>query len=100
MQPRCRGHHGRPTLLRTEGFRFFFFSNEGTEPPPVHVHKAEVHGKWWLDPPTLACSKGFTGKELRRIRELIFAHRIELMERGNEHFSSCVPQGRRPLVRP
>src|SRR3989442_1801226 len=29
-----------PTLLRVEGFRFFFFSNEGQEPPHVHVSKA------------------------------------------------------------
>jgi hypothetical protein len=77
-----------PTLLRTEGFRFFFFSNEGSEPPHVHVHKADAHCKWWLDPLALAYSKGFTGKELRRIRELTFAHRIEFMERWNEHFSS------------
>jgi len=29
-----------PTLLRVEGFRFFFFSNEGQEPPHVHVGRA------------------------------------------------------------
>ena len=28
-----------PTLLYVEGFRFFFFSNEGREPPHVHVEK-------------------------------------------------------------
>ena len=26
-----------PTLLQTEGFRFFFYSNERREPPHVHV---------------------------------------------------------------
>jgi hypothetical protein len=30
-----------PTLLRVEGFRFFFFSNEGQEPPHVHVSKGD-----------------------------------------------------------
>ena len=30
-----------PTLLQTEGFRFFFYSNERLEPPHVHVEKGE-----------------------------------------------------------
>ena len=28
-----------PTVLLVEGYRFFFFSNEGQEPPHVHVRK-------------------------------------------------------------
>jgi uncharacterized protein DUF4160 len=28
-----------PTILRWKGFRFFFFSNEGDEPPHVHAEK-------------------------------------------------------------
>ncbi|MBX7115888.1 MAG: DUF4160 domain-containing protein [Myxococcaceae bacterium] len=34
-----------PTLLVIEGFRFFFFSNEGMEPPHVH----EKHQKQFLE---------------------------------------------------
>jgi Domain of unknown function (DUF4160) len=30
-----------PTLLRIEGFRFFFYSSEGQEPPHVHVEKGD-----------------------------------------------------------
>jgi hypothetical protein len=37
-----------PTLLRVEGFRFFFFSNEGQEPPHVHVSKGDGVAKLWL----------------------------------------------------
>jgi hypothetical protein len=37
-----------PTILVFEGFRFFFFSNEGFEPPHIHVEKAEGHAKYWL----------------------------------------------------
>ena len=65
---------GVPTVLRAEGFRFFFFfffSNEGSEPPHVHVEGAGGYGKWWLDPLEMAYSRGFTVKELRRIRELL-----------------------------
>lgn len=31
-----------PTILRLLGFRFFFYSNEGTEPAHVHVEKEIV----------------------------------------------------------
>jgi hypothetical protein len=53
---------------------------------PIHVEKGDAHGKWWLDPLEVAYSKGFKAKELRRIRELVFAHRLELKEKWDEHF--------------
>jgi hypothetical protein len=39
-----------PTLLNIEGFRFYFFSNEGTEPAHVHVEKGDGTAKFWLNP--------------------------------------------------
>ena len=32
-----------PTILRLEGYRFFFYSNEGSprEPPHVHVERGD-----------------------------------------------------------
>jgi hypothetical protein len=39
-----------PTLLRVEGFRFFFFTNESQEPPHVHVRKGDGLAKLWLTP--------------------------------------------------
>ena len=48
-----------PTVLVIEGFRFFFFSNEGFEPPHIHVEKGDGHAKWWLEEsPELAYSEG------------------------------------------
>lgn len=35
-----------PTILRKLGFRFFFYSNEGNEPPHVHVEKDKGNGKY------------------------------------------------------
>lgn len=75
-----------PTLLREDGFRFFFFSNEGNEPAHVHVEKGDAYGKWWLDPLRVAYSKKFKPAELRRIREIIFANRIMFVEKWDEHF--------------
>ena len=37
-----------PTVLRWNGYRFYFFSNEGFEPPHIHVDKGEFSAKFWL----------------------------------------------------
>jgi len=39
-----------PTVLRYGRYRFFFFRNEGNEPPHIHVKAAEKEAKFWLDP--------------------------------------------------
>jgi len=35
-----------PTVLLLYGFRFFFFSNEGNEPPHIPIEKAEAIAKF------------------------------------------------------
>jgi len=75
-----------PTLLVVEGFRFWFYSNEGQEPPHVHVSKAGAAAKVWLEPVHFAYSNGFTPTQLRRIRELVFEHQASFVERWHEHF--------------
>ncbi len=75
-----------PTLLRVEGFRFYFFSDERQEPPHVHVRKGDSVAKLWLQPLDLAFSRGFSRVELRRIRELTFEHQVFFVERWNEYF--------------
>ena len=41
-----------PTVLRTDGFRFFFYSNEGDPREPVHIHvmKDGAEAKFWVEP--------------------------------------------------
>ena len=75
-----------PTVLTEEGYRFFFFSNERSEPPHIHVDKADGYAKVWLQPPRLAWSEGFRPSELRRIREIVVEQEGLFMERWNEHF--------------
>jgi hypothetical protein len=76
-----------PTLLLVDGFRFHFFSNEGHEPPHVHVRKGDGVAKVWLDPLTIAYTEGLNAAEVRRIRELVFANRAMFMARWNEYFA-------------
>lgn len=76
-----------PTVLIVEGFRFFFFSNEGFEPPHIHVEKGDGHAKWWLqEPARLAHSGGLTPSQLRRVRELVDEHRPKFLDAWYEYF--------------
>lgn len=53
-----------PTVLRLLGFRFFFYSNEGNEPPHIDVEKGDASAKFWLNDVELAESFGFNAKEI------------------------------------
>lgn len=76
-----------PTVLRVGGYRFFFYSNEGNEPPHIHVQKAEKYAKFWLRPIRLAESIGYTNKELHQIQEIVLEHLELLVEAWYEHFT-------------
>jgi len=76
-----------PTAFRLEGFRFFFYSNEGDEPMHVHVEKGNRIGKVWLQPTIkVAYMNGFTSKEEKRIIKIISEKIVDLRDSWNEHF--------------
>jgi hypothetical protein len=56
-----------PTVLRVQGYRFYFYSHEPNEPPHVHVDRAEFSAKIWLEPVSLARNIGFRSSELTTI---------------------------------
>ncbi|HYU17720.1 MAG TPA: DUF4160 domain-containing protein [Chloroflexota bacterium] len=74
-----------PTLLVAEGYRFFFFSNEGQESPHVHVRRGGGLAKVWLEPIGFAYASNLNPAELRRVRELAAEHRATFLERWHEH---------------
>lgn len=76
-----------PTVLRILGFRFFFFSNKGSEPPHIHVEKAEAYAKFWLSPVELASSYQFNAKELNQLRKLVQEHKPLFEQKWHEYFS-------------
>lgn len=43
-----------PTFLRLLNWRFHFYSDEGMEPPHIHVDTGEGECKYWLEPIRLA----------------------------------------------
>jgi hypothetical protein len=77
-----------PKVLRIDGYRFFFYSDERQEPPHVHVEKGDAVAKVWLQPVRLASAAGFNPGELKRTRELAFEYQVEFVERWNAHFDN------------
>lgn len=77
-----------PTVLRIGATRFFFYSNEGGEPPHIHVEQAGALAKFWLDPVSLAATSRFNGRELRRLEKLVLEHRQQFLEAWREYFGA------------
>ena len=69
-----------PTVLRVGRFRFYFFSNEGQEPPHIHIKAATDQAKFWLEPLLLAANYGFAARELNEIERILLDHQAELLE--------------------
>jgi len=74
-----------PTVLRVGGFRFHFYSDEGTEPPHIHVRCAEGECKFWLDPVGLGRNRGVPPHVVREMERLVFEHVDLLLEKYDEH---------------
>ena len=84
----CRASRdiGMPTILRHGRWRFFFYSNEGSEPAHVHVEAADGTAKFWLTPVALVGSSGLRSGDLRFVERFVRQNRDYLMEAWNEHF--------------
>lgn len=74
-----------PTVFRVGRYRFVFFSNEGTEPPHIHVKAGQDETKFWLDPVGLAANYGFKVHELNEIEDIVRSYQAELLEAWHEH---------------
>lgn len=76
-----------PTALLFDGYRFFFYSNESSEPIHVHVEKGEGVGKIWLEPEVkIAYLKDFNPREERQIKEIVSNNIGVLKAKWNEYF--------------
>ena len=71
-----------PTVFKIGSFRFHFYSDEGTEPPHIHVRCPDGECKFWLSPVVvLARNRGVNPHDLREIERLSFEHRKTLMDK-------------------
>ncbi|MCL5423301.1 MAG: DUF4160 domain-containing protein [Nitrospirae bacterium] len=73
-----------PTVLRIGAYRFHFYSDEGGEPPHIHISAADGECKFWLEPIRLARNKGVAPHALREIEKLVYEHQEFLKEKYYE----------------
>lgn len=78
-----------PTVFQEDGFRFFFYSNEGSPREPVHVHveKSGMEAKFWLSPEvSVAYNDGYDARTLRRLMHVAEANRERIERAWYEFF--------------
>ena len=76
-----------PTILRLNGFRFFFYSNEHL-PIHIHVEKENQTAKFTLEEIELVKSRGFNASELKKNRKLVSENVDLFKNKWNEYFNN------------
>ncbi|MGH8056108.1 MAG: DUF4160 domain-containing protein [Candidatus Entotheonellia bacterium] len=77
-----------PTVFRSQGFRFYFFSREESR-MHVHVQRANGEAKFWLEPTIdLAQNYGLSDRQLNTALRLIREHEDEIRAAWQRHFGS------------
>ncbi|MCE2692630.1 MAG: DUF4160 domain-containing protein [Pseudomonadota bacterium] len=79
-----------PVVFRYKGFRFFFYSNEGSPREPMHVHVrlGSSEAKLWLEPQVrVGSSFGFDASTLRELVEVAQGNRALIERTWHEYFS-------------
>jgi hypothetical protein len=80
-----------PEIFRDRGFRFFFYSNEGTPREPIHVHveRDDLEPKFWVVPDVrVAYNDGYDARSLRQLLGAVVANKGRIVRVWNEHFDS------------
>lgn len=78
-----------PLVFLYNGYRFFFYSNEGNplEPCHIHVRKGASTAKFWVNPKiTLAEAYEMNSKEVRELMEIIEKNKTLIEEGGMNSF--------------
>lgn len=76
-----------PTLLRWNGYRFYFWSREPDEPPHVHVDGAEGTAKIWLETLNVAYYDGFKAKDVSKVVKKLAEHQAAFLEIWYAYFA-------------
>ncbi|WP_367264487.1 DUF4160 domain-containing protein [Nitratifractor sp.] len=76
-----------PTVLRREGFRFFFYSDEHA-PSHIHVEKGEAYARIELDSLKVTDTYRLSSRDLKKILLIVREYRDYLQEAWNEHFQN------------
>jgi hypothetical protein len=77
-----------PTVLRWKGYRFFFYSADGWEPPHIHVYKDGCEAKIWLESMNVAVNVGYSARELNEIIGKTRDEAAAFLEAWNDYFGA------------
>jgi hypothetical protein len=75
-----------PTVWNDGKYRKFFYSDEGSEPPHLHIESAERRAKYWLDPIDLVWNDGFRSGELKEIVRILVENQAAFLRAWNDYF--------------
>jgi hypothetical protein len=80
-----------PTIIRKNGWRIFFYSNEGKEPMHVHAIKGSSEVKYWISQKmnmiSYANSFNLTPKLKREIEEILMEYLPRLIQAWHTYFT-------------
>lgn len=79
-----------PVVFRYQGYKFFFYSNEGNplEHAHIHVRVAGKEAKFWLLPDvSVARNNGFDARTMRVLLEVVEQKQGMLKEQWHEYFA-------------
>ncbi|AOP33483.1 hypothetical protein A0128_06255 [Leptospira tipperaryensis] len=80
-----------PKVFEINGYKFFFFANEGNPRESLHIHirKGERVAKFWIEPQVmLAENYGFRSQELSWIQEEIERNQVLIQGKWNDFFNA------------
>lgn len=77
-----------PAVLRWGPYRAFFYSNEGSEPPHIHVRSGDKEAKFWLHDLDVAVNAGFPVHEIGDMIRHLRDNREALVKAWHEHFGN------------
>lgn len=75
-----------PAVLRWNGYRFYFFSNEGHEPPHIDIDKGENTIKFRLDTISIARNLGFGARDVAVLTRKVEEERGHFIEAWDGYF--------------
>jgi len=75
-----------PTVLRVDGYRFFFFSDEHL-PVHIHIEKGDGYMRVELDTLNITDKYKFSAKEVKNIMDIIKQNQILLTKAWDEYFN-------------
>jgi len=75
-----------PNVIIEDGYRLFFYSNEGNEPIHIHVETGNCTIKIWVDTLKIADEYDCKTKEVKKALLLVEKHLDLINQKWNEHF--------------